>query len=237
MGLQRQIPRIFFVLLVLLTVPGVSGWTLQSWSQNPASAELPPGTPVTAEYSLYFDSWMTGSTFENDNSLVMYTGLVNPQWVITKVEPMDDQPAIVEQVPVRQGMQVRLDGWTLSYSRKQFSLNVQLTGTIPAQDQSGTISVVKLQEVDGSAKPVAGTLIKKDVLVFVATPEPSPAPAEVTINMTPAEVIVITTGQKAPATGLSPTKRTTYSPGPEPVLVAGVFAGLLCLAAVSRRRR
>jgi hypothetical protein len=224
------------ITILFLATPAVSGWTLQSWSQNPAGSDIPPGTPVTAGYSLHFDSWMTGSTFENDNSLIMYTDLANPQWVVTKVEPVDDQPAIVEQVPVRQGMQVRLDGWTLSYSRKRFDLNVQLTGTIPARDQSGTISVVRLQEVDASAKPVAGTLIKKEVLVFVPTPEPTPAPAEVTINMTPAEVIVITPGPVAPATELNPTKRVTYSPGPDPLLVTGVLAGLLCLAAVSRRR-
>ena len=225
------------IVILFFAIPAVSGWTLQSWTQNPTGAELTAGTSVSAEYSLSFDSWMTGSTFEKDHSLVMNTDLANPKWVVTKIQPMDDQPAIVEQVPVRQGMQVKLDGWTLSYSRKQFKINVQLSGTIPAREKAETISIAKLQEVDGSAKPVSGTLIKKEVMVFVATPAPTPAPAEVTINMTPAEIIVITPEPTPPVTGLTPTKRVTYSPGPGPLSVAGLLAGLLCLAAALRRRK
>jgi len=232
MSSQRWIRGALLLLLAISIVPCVSGWTLSSWAQSPAGAELLPGTAVTADYSLHFDSWMTGSTFNNDNSLTMFTDLKDPHWTVTKVEPMDDQPSVVEQVAVKQGIQVRLDGWTLSYSRKRFDITVRLTGTVPGQ--SGTITVVKLQELDENADPVSGTLIKKEVNVPVPTMEPTTVP-DITLDLTPSEIIVITPEPTAPKTTTVPTTKTLYSPGPEPVLVFGVLAGLFCMTAALRR--
>jgi hypothetical protein len=234
MSSQRWIRGALLLLLAISIVPGVSGWTLSSWAQSPSGTELLPGTAVTADYSLHFDSWMTGSTFNNDNSLTMFTDLKDPHWSVTKVEPMDGQPSVVEQVAVRQGAQVRLDGWTLSYSRKRFDVTVRLTGTVP--EQASTITVVRLQELDENADPVPGTLIKKEVNVPVPTMEPTTVP-EVTLDLTPSEIIVITPEPTVQDTVTVPTTKTLYSPGPEPVLVVGALAGLFCIAAALRRRR
>lgn len=225
----------FLALLVLASIPGACGWTLQNWTVTPAGPELPPGTPVTAAYSIHFDSWMTGSTFDKDNSLNMYTDLASPQWVVTKIEPMDDQPAIIEQVPVRQAAQVRLDGWTLSYVRKRFDISVQLTGKTPALNQSGTISVVKLQEMTPGAKPLAGSLVRKEMLVVIPTPEQTPVPAAVTINMTPAEIIEVTPEITVPVSPAGPTRKATYSPGPGPLVIAGMLAVLAGITAIRKR--
>lgn len=219
--------------LALVLVPGVSAWTLKSMSINPAVTELPPGTSVTAAYTLQFDSWMSGTTFEKDNSLLMYTDLTSPQWVMKKVEAMDGQDPVTEEIPVRQASQVRLDGWSLSYARKQFDLTVQLTGKTPALNQSATITVVKLQEMAPGAKTVPGSLIKKEILLLVPTPIPTNTPAEVTVNMTPAEIIEVTL---VPAALATPAKKVTYSPGPEPLLVAGILAGLAGIAAAAKRK-
>ncbi|MDP3564019.1 MAG: hypothetical protein Q8R70_05970 [Methanoregula sp.] len=222
----------FLIILLLVSTPGVSGWTFQNWAQSPSGTELAPGTPVTVSYTLHFDSWATGSTFNKDNSLTMYTDLASPQWVVKKVETLEEQPPIVEQVPVRQAAQTKLDGWTLSYSGKRFDLNVQLTGTTPALNESRSISVIRLQEMSPGAKPVAGSLVKKEITVTVPTPEPTftAAPA---VAMTPEETIVVT---MVPQVQGTPTKKVTYSPGPEPVLVVGVLAGLVCVLAMTRRK-
>jgi hypothetical protein len=233
---QRLVWGALILLLILSGIPGVSGWTFQNWVASPASAELAPGTPVTAAYSLHFDSWMTGSTFENENTLTMSTDLANPAWTVTRIEALDDQPAIIGQVPVRQGTLVRLDGWTLSYSRKRFDLNVQLAGTIPARDQTGTITLVRVQEVTPEAKTVGGSAITRTVQVVVPTAEPTPSPAEVPITITPAGIIIITPEPQVPATEAVPTKRVTYAPGPKPLVVVGTLALLLCLVAVIRHR-
>lgn len=221
----------FLITLLLVSTPGVYGWTFQNWAQTPAGTELGPGTPVTVSYSLHFDSWTTGSTFNKDNSLTMYTDLVSPQWVVKKVETLEEQPPIVEQVPVRQAAQTKLDGWTLSYSSKRFDINVQLTGKTPALNESRSISVIKLQEMSPGAKPVAGSLVKKEITVSVPTPEPTAnTPA---IAVTPEETIVVTMVPQAQGT---PAKKVTYSPGPEPLLIAGVLAGLVCVLAMTRRK-
>jgi hypothetical protein len=219
--------------LVLTVVPCVSGWTVRSMSITPTGTGLPPGTPVTADYTLQFNSWASGTTFDKDNSLLMNTDLVNPQWAVKKIEPMDGQPSIIEEVPVRQTAQVKLDGWTLSYSRKQFDLSVQLTGTTPALNQSANISVVKLQEMAPGSKAVTGSLIKKEAFVIIPTPVPTWTPADVTLNMTPSEIIEVTPEPTVPAT---PTRKVTYSPGPEPLLLAGMLAGLAGMVARSKRK-
>jgi hypothetical protein len=219
--------------LILVSTPGVSGWTFQNWAQSPAVSELPPGTPVTVSYNLHFDSWTTGSTFEKDNSLTMYTDLASPQWVVKKVETLEEQPPIIEQVPVRQAAQTRIDGWTLSYSSKRFDLNVQLTGTTPALNESQSISVIRLQEMSPGAKPVAGSLVKKEITVSVPTPEPTFTENAPAVAMTPEETIVVT---MVPQVQGTPTKKVTYSPGPEPLLVVGVLAGLVCVLAMARRK-
>lgn len=224
---------VFVSVIVLAFIPGVSGWALQNWSVTPAGAELPPGTPVTASYSLYFNSWATGSTFEKDNSLIMYTELADPHWSATKVEPMDDQPDIIEQVPVRQAGQVRFDGWVLSYSRKDFYLNVQLTGKTPALNQTTTIPVVKLQEMTAGAKPISSSVVKKEVVVIVPTQTPVYTPVVITLNTTPAEIIEVTPEPALPST---PVKKVTYSPGPDYLLVTGLLAALAMVVAVAKRK-
>jgi hypothetical protein len=217
---------------VFISIPGVSGWTFQNWSVTPALSELPPGTPVTADFSVHFDSWTTGSTFEKDNTLTMYTDLSSPQWVVKKVETLEEQPAIIEQVPVRQAAQIRLDSWTLSYSGKRFDLIVQLTGKTPALNQSQSISVLRLQELTPNAKPVAGSVVKKEIIVSVPTPEPTITTSAPAVALIQEKNSVATMVPKTPET---PTKKVTYSPGPEPVLVAGMLAGLVCLMAILRR--
>jgi hypothetical protein len=221
--------------VLLISVPFVSGWTFGTWSVTPSGSDLTPGTPVSARFSLHFDSWNTGTTFDKDNTLMLYTDLASPQWVVTKSEKLDDDTPLTEQVPVTQGSQAKIDGWILSYSRKRFDLNVQLTGKTPAPNQSATITLMKLQEREPGAKPIASSLVQKQVRVIVPTPEPTPAPQPVTLNMTPAEIIEIT--PEPTSAVLTPTKKVTYSPGPEPVLVVGILAGLVVAAWSVRRKK
>jgi hypothetical protein len=226
----------FLALVLLVLLQPASGWALQNWSVSPTGPELAPGTPVTAGYSIHFDSWMTGSTFDKDNSLVMVTDLVNPRWQVTKVEAMDNQAPIVEQVPVSQGSQVKIDGWTLSYVRKQFDIVVQVSGKTPSPAESATISVIRLQEMAPGAKAVTGSLTKKEMQIIVPTPEPTATATPITINMTPAEIIEVTPEQKAPETANTPAKKVTYTPGPEPVAVAGLLAALVLVRRVGGRK-
>ncbi len=221
------------VLLLILLVPAVSGWTLQNFSVTPAGADYPPGSPVTAVYSIHFDSWMTGSTFESDNSLTMYTDLASPHWTVSKTETLEGQDPIVESIPVRQSQTAKLDGWTLSYVRKRFDISVQLTGTTPALNQSGDIAIVRLQEVAPGAKPVSGTLIRKETHITIPTPVPTATP-EMTPEATPEEVIVITP-EPTPVTPAIPATKATYSPGPGPVAIGATLAFLVILARVLHR--
>ena len=226
------------VIVLALIIPAASGWTLSSWSVNPSDSGLPPDKAVTASYTMYFDSWMTGTTFENDNSLTMYTDLVDPRWTVTRVEEMDGDKPLKEDLPVRQSQYVRLDGWSLSYSSKQFNVQVQLSGKTPLLNESGTITLVRLQEQTPDAKIVKSSTIEKKVQIIVPTTEPTPEETvPVTINMTPAEYIEITPETTTPAAPSVPSEKVTYSPGPGPALVAGALAGLVVIVRLAGRKK
>jgi hypothetical protein len=239
MSPRTQLVRfVFLATLLLVFLPPASGWTSQNWSVTPAGAEISAGTPVTAGCSLHFESWETGLTFDEDNSLMLYTDLSSPQWTVKKIETIDDlQPPVIETIATRQTGQVKIDGWSLSYARKRFDIFVELTGNAPAWNQSGTITIVKLQEMAPGSKSVAGTVIKKEKFLLVPTLLPIVAPSEETIPMTPAEIPEVTPEPKVPLTTITPTKKVTYSPGPEPLLVGGMLAGLVLLARYAGRKQ
>ncbi|MDD1703428.1 MAG: hypothetical protein LUQ31_10655 [Methanoregula sp.] len=217
--------------LILFILP-VSAWSFSNWAGPANAAELQPGSSVSAGYTMSFSSYDTGSTFDKDDSIVMYTDLSNPQWLVTMTETQNDEP-LTSQLANRQAAQIRLDGWSLSFSRKQFTVNVKLTGTVPALNQSGEILILRLQEQDSGAKTVSGSLVKKTALVIVPTPEPTIVPAtqqepETVIEITPEPVTTVTTS--------IPTKKQTYAPGPDPLMVCGVLAGLIFAAGYLQRR-
>ncbi|MDD4137728.1 MAG: hypothetical protein PHT99_07560 [Methanoregula sp.] len=221
------------VLAVTFIVPCASAWTLGDWSGPASSAVLSPGDPVSAAYTVSFNSYDTGKTFESDHSLVMYTDLSNPQWVVTMIETVNDAP-LKTVLANRQAVQVVLDGWSLSFSRKQFYITVKLTGTVPALNQSQEIILTRMQERGPDAVLVPGTQTKKVALISVPTPEPTPEPTviaeETVLVITPEEPLTT-------VTAVAPTKKQTYSPGPDPVLICGMLAGLVLIAGLAKRRK
>jgi len=220
------------VLAMALIVPCASAWTFGGWSGPASTAALSPGDNVTAGFTVSFNSYDTGSTFESDNSLVMYTDLSNPLWVVTKTETVNDAPQTTG-LATRQASQLLLDGWSLSFSRKQFSITVKLTGTAPALNQSQEIILVRLQERDPNAKLVPGTQTKKVAQVVIPTPEPTAVPTvideETVVVITPEPVTTVTT--------IVPAKKRTYSPGPDPLIICGMLAGLVLVTGLANSRK
>lgn len=219
-------------LVFFLIVMPVSAWTFAGWTGPSPGAELQPGSKVSAGYSMSFSSFDTGKTFDPDNSLVMYTDLADPHWVVVKTEEVNEEPLSMRLVD-RQSAQVRLDGWDLSFSKKQFTVDVALTGTVPDFDQTGEIVVLRLQELDPEAKTVYGKLIKKTAMVVVPTPVPTAvpttAPEEVVLEITPVPT-------ENPVTKATPVKKQTYAPGPDPLLVCTMLAGGIIIAGLFRHR-
>jgi hypothetical protein len=181
-----------------------------------------------------FSSYGTGKTFDSGDSLVMYTDLSNPQWVVTMTETVNEEQ-VTSPLANRYTTQLRLDGWSLSFSRKQFTLNAKLTGTVPHYNESQEIIVLRLEERDPNAAVVKGTQTKKTAQVVVPTPEPTIPPTPIQTQ----EIVLVITPEpvesEIPATPQVPTKKQTYAPGPDPLLICGMLAGLVLIAGLSRR--
>ena len=236
----KNLFRICLLLMVLgCGVTTVSAWTLTNWSATVQTTPAQPGSPVSVHYDIGFDSYMTGTTFDASDSLVMYTDLASPQWTVTMIETRDDGTSVTTPMPVRQNMQVRLDGWALSFSRKTFDIDVQLNGQIPSLNQSQEITLASLQEKDANAQTVSGTLVTKTLPITIPTPVPvsprnTPAPAVTRDEMTRQQTSPA--GTIPPAT-ITPTRKQTYSPGPDPLLACGMLAGLVVLWARKAHRK
>jgi hypothetical protein len=222
----------FLLLAVIFLVPCASAWTFGGWSGPASTAALSPGDPVSASYTVSFNSYDTGSTFDSDNSLVMYTDLSDPHWIVTMTETVNEAPQ-TSVLADRKAMQVIVDGWSLSFSRKQFYITAKLTGTVPALNQSQEITIVRLQERSPDALLVKGTQTKKMAQVSVPTPEQT---AEPTVSAEDT-VVEVTMEPMTTVTTIVPTKKHTYSPGPDPLLVCGMLTGLVLVAGLAKRRK
>lgn len=226
------ISSVLLLLAVAAAVPCASAWTLQGWSGPSSGKVLIPGDPVSGGFTLHFDSWETGSTFEKDNSLTLYSDLSNASWTATMIETVNDNDKIRTELISRKAPQVRLDGWRLTFSRKQFDVAVALTGTVPATEASKNIVVLKVQELDENAKPVSGGMIKKENPVFIATTEPTTVPTTEEV----AELVITPDETQTPVTTAAPARKQTYSPGPDPVFVCVMLGGLVLAAGLATRR-
>jgi hypothetical protein len=213
-------------LLLLLLMQGVSAWAVQNLLINPDKEPILPQTPVTVTYSVHFDSWLTGLTFPSQNTLDMYTDLSDAQWVVTKTEIITDQPSVTTPVAIKQGLRVRLDGWALSYARRQIDVNVQLKGVAPNVTQSQDKIIIKVQEFNSDGQVIASTVMSKKYQIYVPTPVPATSPP--TQVQTPTEII---RSSDTMVTSVTPTRKETYSPGPEPCAIVGMLAVLIIIMA------
>jgi hypothetical protein len=227
MSSLKIIYRLVFVLVVaFILMQGVWGWSVDNLVITPGEGPLSPHTPVTVTYKAHFAS------FNSQNTLDMYTDLSNATWVVTKTDIVEDVPAVTSPLLAKSGSRVRIDGWTLSYSRgRQIEINVQLKGTAPDVAQTQDKTIIRVQEWTPDAKPLTDTGINKKYQIFVPTPIPeTPEPV---LTQAPTQII---TDQTTPEPSATPTKKQTYSPGPAPVLVCGMLAVLVMFMAVTRKK-
>ena len=216
---------VFVFLLLLLSIQGVWGWSVEDLVIIPGEGPVSPHTPVTVTYTVHFAS------FNSQNTLDMYTDLSNATWVVTKTDIVEDHPAVTSPLLEKSGSRVRIDGWTLSYVRRQIELNVQLKGTAPDVAQTQDKTIIRVQEWDSNAKPLTDTGISKKFQIFVPTPTPETPPP--TLTQAPTEIF---RDQNTPEPSATPTKKQTYSPGPAPVQVCGMLAVLVMFMAVTRKK-
>ena len=222
--------HLLFVLLFCIIVPGVSGWAVENMRILPAGGTVASQAPVSVEYSVAFDSFMTGTTFESEHSLEMYTELADPYWTATLTDIDEDSGNTVTPLGNKNGIRYRIEGWTLSYQRKQLELKVTLTGKAPAVATTQTKTIIRIQERDEEAGIVsgAGKTVQYQII----------APAPVTTATTPLATAPPATSPPptaAPAT--TPTTKQTYSPGPDLFLIIGALSAGCALLAYRTRDR
>jgi hypothetical protein len=217
-------------LLLLISIQAVSAWNVQDLVIKPSAGPISPQTLVTVTCVVHFDSWMTGLTFPSGSTLDMYTDLTNAQWVVTLTDYERDPP---ETSPLleRKGAQVRIDSWDLSFPHRQLDLNVWVKGSAPDVYQTQEKIMIRVQERDSTGNALSETAMTRKNTIFVATPTPTPPPPSSTQMTTD-----IVQTQNTPVTSVAPTKKPTYTPGPEPFLICGTLALLVIIVAKKRKK-
>lgn len=217
------------LLLLCIALHPVSAFTVGNMVIHPVSGPVAPRSPVTVEYTIHFDSFMTGTTFESQHTLDMYTELEGAQWVATLTNIDEDTGNIVTPLPNKVGARYRIDGWTLSYPRSQLDLAVKVQGTAPNVATTQDKTIIRIQELDAGANVVRGD--GKTVKYQVAVPTPTQTAA--TRPPTPAPASSLAT----PVVVTTPTVKQTYSAGPHPFTVIGLLGVLAVLPAFRNRNR
>jgi len=226
----------FMILAVAILISPASAWTIQNWAGPADGATLSPGTAVNAPFVINFDSWSDGA-FDSDHSITLYSDLTDAQWTATKTVIVNEETPITTQLISRKSIQVKLTGWDLSDSENSYKVTVQLIGTVPALNATQDITLIRIQEVDSSAKAVPGSVVKKTVNVVVPTPEPTAAPyiepQETVLEITPEQ----TSSAPTAAPVISPTKKPTYSPGPDFLMICVALVGFIIFLGMRRSRK
>ncbi len=207
------------LLLLFLFLPGVSGWTLKDISITPAQGPVAPQTPVMVSYSIYMDSWITGTTFENDDTLDMYTDLENARWIVTLTDTEEGRPPVTTILADKNGARARIDGWTLSYTSKQLTMKVRLQGVAPNVSGTEDKIMFRVQELGPDTKTIGGTVTTKKYQVSVPTPIPTTQLR--TQTLAPAASPAV---RNTPAATAAPTRKQTYTPGPGLPEICGMLA-------------
>jgi hypothetical protein len=216
---------VLLFLLLLVSIQGVSGWDVQDLIIKPGEGPISPQTPVTVTYTVHFAS------FPSQNTLDMYTDLTNAHWVVTKSEIIEDQPPITSLLVEKNGSRVRIDGWTLSYVRRIIELNVQLKGVAPNVDRSQDQTIIRVQELTPNAQPILDSGISKKYQIYV------PTLTQITTTPTLTQTLTeIVRTENTLATSATPTRKQTYSPSPEPLMICGMLTGLAIIVAMKRER-
>lgn len=220
---------VLLLLFLCIALPPVSAFTVQNMIIHPGSGPVVPGASVTVGYTVHFDSFMTGTTFESQHTLDMYTELEDARWVVTLTNIDEDTGDVVTPLPNKEGMRYRIDGWTLSYPRSQLDLAVTIRGTAPTVATTQEKTIIRIQELDAGATVVRGD--GKTVKYQIAVP--TPVPTATTRPPTP----VPASSPATPVPVTTPTVKQTYSPGPEPFTVIGLLGVLAVLPAFRNRNR
>jgi len=214
---------ILVLFFLCMMVQGVFAWTVQDMKVKPSSGPVSPGTPVTVSFTVHFDTWSgsDGETFDSRHTLDMFTDLDDAQWTATLVNIDEDRDPITTSLGSRTGVRYRIDGWTLSYDSGELNLVVTLRGNAPKN--TGERTMIRIEELDDGAEVVSGNV--KTVKYQVAVP----TTATTVRTQTQATVATTTRAPETTATTVTPKVKHTYTPGPDPVAIAGVlaFAGIV----------
>jgi hypothetical protein len=164
---MKGICRILLLGIILICcTPIVSAFTISNMNIEP-SGSLTPGQRVSVSYILNFPL-VNGKTFENANTLDMYTELTTAKWSFVKVETFEGTPHDTP-LPNDGGPRIQMGGWILSYPDRELSIRVTLDGLAPDVDKTQNKTIIKITELDSYGKSISTTpFLKEAIIVNIA---------------------------------------------------------------------
>jgi hypothetical protein len=107
---------------------------------------------------------VNGKTFQDLNTLDMYTELTTAKWSFVKVETVDGTPHDTP-LPNDGGQRVELGGWILSYPDRELIIRVTLEGVAPNVDTTQNKTIIKITELDSHGKPLSTEGYSKEAII------------------------------------------------------------------------
>jgi hypothetical protein len=179
---MKGISRILLLVIILVCcIPVVSAFTISNVNIEP-SGSLTPGQRVSVAFTLNFPL-VNGKTFENANTLDMYTELTTAIWSFVKTETFEGTPHD-SPLPNDGGPRVQLGGWILSYPDRELSIRVTLDGVAPDVTKTENKTLIKITELDSFGKPISTeSYVKEAIIVNIADVNNQIAETESTLQV------------------------------------------------------
>lgn len=149
-------------IILICCIPIVSAYTINNVNIEP-SGSLTPGQRVSVSYILNFPL-VSGKTFEESNTLDMYTELASATWSFVRVETVEGTPHETP-LPNEGGPRVQLTGWDLSYPDRELAIRVTLDGVAPNVDKTANKTIIQINELDSYGKPLSTTGFSKEAVI------------------------------------------------------------------------
>ncbi|MGV8129139.1 MAG: hypothetical protein ACP5NN_04525 [Methanolinea sp.] len=146
-------------LVCLFIIQGVAAFTVGNIAISPSSDLISGQTQVRSTFVINFPS-TGGYTFDDENTLQLFTEMSNPTWTYARVQDGIENPTVTQV-----GQNFNIHGFELSYKKAELSMKVTLEAVAPTVANSEEKIVFAVRELNAAGAKIASSEVSRKKLV------------------------------------------------------------------------
>lgn len=146
--------------LVCLFIQGVAAFSVGNIAISPSSDLISGQTQVRTTFVINFPT-SGGSTFDDANTLQLFTEMSNPTWTYARVQDGIENPTVTQV-----GQNVNIHGFELSYKKAELSMKVTLEAVAPTVAKSEEKIVIAVRELNAAGAKISSSEVVRKKMVI-----------------------------------------------------------------------